>query len=64
MTRVTFSNYKSVLYHGANIIYGNNSDTRHTGVVHSDPKWNGGFKCAGRSILNLLEEFDNVMIVA
>lgn len=59
MTRVTFSNYKSVLYHGAQIIYGS-----YNGIVHADSKWNGGFKCAGRSILNLLEEFDNVMVVA
>lgn len=59
MTRVTFSNYKQVLYNGAQIIYGS-----YNGFVYADPNWNGGFKCAGRSILNLLEEFDNVMIVA
>lgn len=59
MTRVTFANYKSVLYHGATIIYGS-----YSGIVHADSNWNGGFKCAGRSILNLLEEFDNVMVVA
>lgn len=59
MTLVTFANYKQVLYDGAIIIYGS-----YNGTVRVDPEWNGGFRCGGRSVPNLLEEFDNVMLVS
>jgi hypothetical protein len=57
MIEVTFSNYTSLLYNGARIIYGNR-----VGVVESDSGWNGGFKINGRSIRNILEEFDVILI--
>ena len=57
MVEVTFSNYASLLYNGARIIYDNR-----VCVVESDSEWNGGFKINGRSIRNILEEFDVLLI--
>lgn len=59
MTKVNFSNYKTILHNGTVIIYGS-----HKGIVYTDIKYNGGFKCGGRSIPNILEEYDDVMVVA
>ena len=57
MREVTFSNYATVLYPGARVIYGN-----HVGTVERDTGWSGGYKINGRSIKNLLEEFDVMLI--
>jgi hypothetical protein len=53
MVKITFANYDILLYHGARIIYGDS-----VGYVERDGGWAGGFKVAGRSIRNLLEEYE------
>jgi hypothetical protein len=58
MKEVTFSNYSNLLYNGALVMYDNR-----IGTVERDTGWGGGFKINGRSIKNLLEEFD-VMLVS
>ena len=57
MIRVTYSNYREVLREGLLLIY----DGRSAKIVR-DATWNGGFKIAGRSILNILEEYNDVMV--
>jgi len=57
MTEVTFSNYATILYPGARVMYGNR-----VGTVERDTGWGGGYKINGRSIKNLLEEFDVMLI--
>ena len=57
MIEITFSNYEKLLYNGARVIYGDRVAT-----VESDSGWNGGFKINGRSIKNILEEFDVMLI--
>jgi hypothetical protein len=57
MTNITFANYEKLLYDGARVIYGERA-----GIVERDSGWNGGFKIGGRSIRNLLEEFDVMLI--
>jgi hypothetical protein len=58
MIPIDFTNYATRLYAGATLLYDN-----HVGIVEVDSGWNGGFKINGRSIKNILEEFDNVYLV-
>lgn len=51
--QLTFSNYKDLLYNGARVRYENR-----IALVEKDPEYNGGFNVEGRSILNLLENFE------
>lgn len=53
MTRLTYTNYRDLLYNGARVRYDN-----HIALILQDPEYNGGFNVEGRSILNLLENFD------
>ena len=57
-TQLNFSNYLSLLYDGARIIY----DQR-VASVRADASWNGGFTADGRSICNILEESDRVELI-
>jgi hypothetical protein len=58
MIPVDFTNYATCLYAGATLLYDNR-----VGIVEVDSGWNGGFKINGRSIKNILEEYDNVYLV-
>jgi hypothetical protein len=58
MIPIDFTNYATCLYAGATLLYDNRA-----GIVEVDSKWNGGFKINGRSIKNILEEYDNVYLV-
>lgn len=53
MTKLTFANFKDLLYPGAVIIFNG-----FTGKVQQDNNWAGGFNCNGRSITNILKEHD------
>lgn len=57
-TLLNFSNYLSLIYDGARIIY----DQR-VAVLKQDPSWNGGYTADGRSICNILEESDRVELI-
>jgi hypothetical protein len=58
MIPIDFTNYATRLYAGATLLYDNRA-----GIVEVDSGWNGGFKINGRSIKNILEEFENVYLV-
>lgn len=57
-TVLNFSNYQRLVYDGARIIYGSS-----VAVLRKDGEWNGGYKANGRSICNILEEFDRVELI-
>jgi hypothetical protein len=57
-TVLNFSNYQSLVYNGARIIYG-----QRVAVLRADASWNGGFTADGRSICNILEEYDQVELI-
>lgn len=56
--KVTFTNYATLLYHGARLAYDG-----YVGDVEEDETWSGGFKIAGRSILQILESCDDVFLL-
>lgn len=58
MTNITFSNYKSVVYHGARIVYDSN-----VGTIQANSSWNGGYMVNGLSILHVLENFNNIKLI-
>jgi hypothetical protein len=61
MMKITHINYH-VLKDGQIIAWDLNYDF-HTGRVRADPKFRGEFSVNGRSILNLLDEYDDVFLV-
>lgn len=47
---------------GCKIIW-KDTNGEHTGTVEADPKYNGGLKVGGRSVKNIIDDSDSVMVV-
>jgi hypothetical protein len=58
MTKLTFGNYQKLLFDGAKIVW----DLR-IAKVEANSKWVGGFVVEGRSITNLMEEYEVFLLV-
>lgn len=63
--KINFSNYEQLLfYEGAELVYASTERNElSSGKVEIDPGWNGGFKVNGRSIRDILENYDKVGLI-
>ena len=56
--KIDFRNYKELATPGRKLIYG-----QKIGMIEANPQWSDGIHVHGRSVKNILEEFDDVCVL-